>query len=124
LNYDLGVAQGPVWRSAFNAVEQVVSPRIEWLVKSEGFAVAVGLAQTVQRDMVRRSERISRRAWHLLNLPAGSDVNRLLAQMGSVQRQVRELEKRVEDAAQGWPEEVILGGPPGRPDGGSRAHPS
>jgi hypothetical protein len=44
--------------------------------------------------------------------------------MGSVQRQVRELEKRVEDVAHGSPGEVTFGGPPGRPDGGSRARPS
>jgi hypothetical protein len=44
--------------------------------------------------------------------------------MGSVQRQVRELEKRVEDAAHGLPGEVNVGAPPGRPDGGSRARPS
>jgi hypothetical protein len=83
-------------------------------MRSEGFAVAVGLAQTVQRDVVKRTERLSRRAWHLINLPAGSDVNRLLAQMGSVQRQLRELEKRLEDVTNASPAEVAFGDPNGR----------
>jgi hypothetical protein len=120
------VGQGPIWRSAFDAVERTVGPQVDRLVRSEGFAVAVGLAQTVQRDVAKRTERLSRRAWHLVNLPAGSDVNRLLAQMGSVQRQVRELEKRLEDATNTSPGEprepgeVTLSGPTGRPNGGPR----
>jgi phage host-nuclease inhibitor protein Gam len=34
---------------------------------------------------------------HLLNLPAGSDVNRLLVQIAALEREVRELRKRLED---------------------------
>jgi len=32
-----------------------------------------------------------------MNLPAGSDVNRLMAQIGLLEREVRELRKQVED---------------------------
>jgi hypothetical protein len=118
------MGQRPIWRSAYDVVERAVGPPIDRLLRSESFAVAVGLAQTVQRDVIRRTERISRRAWHMVNLPAGSDVNRLLTQMGSVERQVRELEKRLEDATDGSSGEVTRSGPPGRPNGGPRARPT
>ena len=43
-----------------------------------------------------RSSAAPRRAWHLVNLPAGSDVNRLLDEIATLQRQVRDLEKRID----------------------------
>jgi hypothetical protein len=93
------MAEKPMWRSSFDVVERSLGSIIGRVTKSEALAVAVGLAQTVQRDVSRRAERASRRVLHLLNLPAGSDITRLLRQMGSVERQVRDLEKRLEDGA-------------------------
>ena len=68
---------------------------LDEIVRSEAFAIASGLARRAQRDARRAVERGSRRAWHLLNLPAGSDVNRLLDEIATLQRQVRDLEKRI-----------------------------
>jgi hypothetical protein len=39
---------------------------------------------------------LSARAWHLVNLPAGSDVSRLRAQIGALDREVRRLGLQLE----------------------------
>jgi septal ring factor EnvC (AmiA/AmiB activator) len=67
-------------------------------VQSEQFAVAAGLVSRAQRDFAQRSERASRQILHQLNLPAGSDMNRLLTQIGSLEREVRQLRKQLADA--------------------------
>lgn len=87
----------PAWRQGFDAIEAAVAPRLEGLVKSEQFQIAAGLVSAAQRDAQRRAERTMRRALHLWNLPAGSDVTRILNELGKLQRDVRELARRVDE---------------------------
>lgn len=89
----------PPWRQGFDAVERQLSPVLEGLVQSEQFAVAVGLAARVQRAMQDQASRSTRRVLHALNLPAGTDVTRILNELGQLKRQVRELSSQL-DAAQ------------------------
>jgi hypothetical protein len=88
----------PMWRRLVARVDAAVTPRADELVSSEAFAVAVGLSRQMQLEVQRRVERASRQTWHALNLPAGSDVNRLLGEIAALRRQVRDLDKRVGDA--------------------------
>jgi hypothetical protein len=86
----------PLWRQAFDAAERAVTPRAENLVRTPGFHVGVALvrrAQTLAKDSARG---LTARAWHLINLPAGSDVSRLRAQIGSLDREVRRLSLQLE----------------------------
>ena len=87
----------PQWRQAFDAVERRVTPHAENLVRTPGFATGVALvrrAQNLARDSARG---LSARAWHLLNLPAGTDVSRLRAQLGALDREVRRLTVQLEN---------------------------
>lgn len=86
----------PIWRQSFDAVERAIGPPLTEVVNSEAFAVAVGLAAQVRKRAQRQAERMTRRLLHQANLPAGSDINRLLAEIGKLQTQVRELSKQVE----------------------------
>lgn len=94
-------AAQPLWRQGFDAVEGALRPRLEELVATEHFAVAAGVLTQVQRTAQRATERATRRVLHSLNLPAGSDVNRILAELGRLERQLgslrRELEKGKRD---------------------------
>ena len=90
----------PAWRQAFDTAEAAVAPALEQLMKSEQFQVAMGLVTSAQRSVQERAERNMRRALHLWNLPAGSDVTRILNEIGKLQRDVRELAKQV-DATKG-----------------------
>ena len=101
----------PLWRQAFDAAEKRVTPHAESLVRTPQFATGVGLlrrAQNIAKDTARG---VSARAWHLVNLPAGSDLARLRAQIGALDREVRRLtvqlenERRTRPAADTTPEE-------------------
>jgi hypothetical protein len=86
----------PRWRQVFDAAERAVAPRAESLVRTPGFSVGVGLlrrAQSAARDSLQGA---TARAWHLVNLPAGSDISRLRAQIGSLDREVRRLTLQLE----------------------------
>ena len=94
----------PMWRQGFDTVEQAVAPRLTEVVNSEQFAIAAGIVTRAQRTARRSAERTTRRLLHLANLPAGSDVTRLLNEIGALQAQVRELSRQVErSAAEGRP---------------------
>ena len=90
----------PVWRRAFDAAESTVSPRVDGVVKGEPFQIAVGLATQARKAVQGRAERTMRRALHTWNLPAGSDVTRILNELGRLQREVRALARRVDMLAE------------------------
>jgi hypothetical protein len=86
----------PLWRQAYDAVDKAVTPRAESFVRTPTFATGATVlrrAQTVARGTARG---LTARAWHLLNLPAGSDVSRLRAQIGALDREVRRLTVQLE----------------------------
>jgi hypothetical protein len=88
----------PAWRQGFDAVERELAPRLEALVRSEPFAVAVGLVTRGQRIVEGEMARATRRMLHRFNLPAGTDVSRILHEIGQLRVQVRELTAELEAA--------------------------
>ena len=85
-----------LWRQAYDAVDKAVTPHAESLVRAPGFALGTGLLRRA-RVLARGSARgVSARAWHLLNLPAGTDVSRMRAQLGALDREVRRLSVQLE----------------------------
>ena len=59
------------WKRVFDLVDARVSPVINELARSQDVAVLLALGVRAQREIERRAEQLSRRALHLLNLPAG-----------------------------------------------------
>jgi hypothetical protein len=92
--------QRPLWRKAFDSVERAIAPGLESTVRSEGFADVATVLMRMQAAMTRSTERAMRRALHMWNLPAGSDVKRVSEQIASLERRIRDLAKRVEDLAE------------------------
>lgn len=86
----------PKWRQTFDAIEREVTPRLDTVIRSEQFAVATGLAAQMQRRVAKQAARNTRRMLHLLNLPAGTDVTRLLNEIGQLKAQVRTLSAQIE----------------------------
>ncbi|WP_104528330.1 hypothetical protein [Blastococcus saxobsidens] len=87
----------PLWRQAYDAVEKAVTPKAEELVRTDNFALGVALARRVT-TLARSSARdLTARAWHLVNLPAGSDIHRLRTQIGALDREVRRLTVALEN---------------------------
>jgi hypothetical protein len=86
----------PRWRQAFDTAERAVAPRAERFVRTPAFHVGVSLLRRAQ-GVARGSARdLTARAWHLVNLPAGSDIGRLRAQIGALDREVRRLSLQLE----------------------------
>ena len=85
------MAEIPDWRRAFNAVERNVSPRVEALVHSDEFAQMTAVIARRRRLAGNRVNAIAALVWHLMNLPAGTDMQRLRMQVGALDREVRRL---------------------------------
>jgi hypothetical protein len=117
------MADQPVWRQGFDAVEHELSPRLEAVVRSEEFAVAVGLAARVQRTIEGELSRTTRRILHRLNLPAGSDVTRILNEIGQLRLQIRDLQADLDEARAELARRAAADAapPPRRPAAGRKA---
>jgi polyhydroxyalkanoate synthesis regulator phasin len=85
-----------LWRQAFDAIDRRVSRPVEAGVRTDAFTDALALGVRARDRVGREVERRTRRALHLLNLPAASDIKHLREQVASLQRDVRELSRDVE----------------------------
>jgi hypothetical protein len=85
----------PLWRRTLIDADRRAAPLIARVQRSDEFATVVGVNQKLRRSVARLGTRTSRRALHLLNLPAGTDITRLLVHIASVEREIRELRKVV-----------------------------
>jgi hypothetical protein len=86
----------PLWRRAYDQLDKELSPRIDALVRSESFLREIGRLSAVRRQARSQVSTVASRVWHLVNLPAGSDVARLTGQVGALDRQVRNLTLQLE----------------------------
>lgn len=79
----------PGWRQAYDAAERSVAPRVDALVHTVEFADLTAVIARVRRLVGSQVNGVSARLWHVMNLPAGTDVARLRMQVGALDRQVR-----------------------------------
>ena len=86
----------PVWRKPYDAAERVVAPRAEALVHSGQFATVSAAIFGLRRAVGGGVNGVASRVWHLVNLPAGTDVHRLRTQIGALDRDVRRLSLQLE----------------------------
>lgn len=89
----------PAWRRVVDGVERRVAGPLEGAVQHDAFGVTVSIAHRAVHAVRSRTERGSRRLLHLLNVPAASDVNRLLTHIAAVERELRELRGAVDAGA-------------------------
>jgi polyhydroxyalkanoate synthesis regulator phasin len=87
----------PLWRQGYDAVESSVGPQLEQLVASEQFSQALGVLSQLRREFEQRASRTTRHLLHRFNLPAGSDMTRLLNEIGELKKQVRKLSEQLEE---------------------------
>jgi hypothetical protein len=92
------VAEPPaLWRRAFDAAERTVAPTLESLVRTDEYARVAATVTWAQAAVRHRLADTSAAVWHLVNLPAGTDLARLRAQVGALDREVRRLTLRLEE---------------------------
>jgi hypothetical protein len=85
-----------MWRRVFDALERPVGETLENLVQTEGFADTVAHATKLQEKSRRGFERVTREVLHLINLPSATDVKRAEQRLASLERQLRDLTKQLE----------------------------
>jgi hypothetical protein len=90
------VSDAPRWRQAYDVVDKAVTPRAEAFVRTPTFAQGAAVVQRAQKLARSTVRGVTARAWHLVNLPAASDVSRLRAQIGALDREVRRLTLQLE----------------------------
>jgi hypothetical protein len=80
------MAQPPLWRRLYDTAERTVAPRLESVVRTGHFARGAALAGWAQATARTQVAAFSARVWHLVNLPTGTDIGRLRAQIGALDR--------------------------------------
>ena len=88
----------PGLRDLSSRVEKLAAPLAIDLTHSGEFAQAVAILASVQKTVRTEVDKLAARAWHAVNLPAGTDVQRLKQQVGSLDREVRLLSLELQQA--------------------------
>jgi hypothetical protein len=86
----------PLWRQAFDGVERRVAAPVDQVVRSDVFSDTVALGLRAGNWAQSQVERRTRRALHLVNVPAATDVKRLSEQLAALHREVRRLQRQIE----------------------------
>jgi hypothetical protein len=90
------MTEKPQWRKSYDALERLLAPTAEALVHSGEFAHVAAALFGVRRAVGNGVNGVAARVWHLVNLPAGTDVHRLRKQIGALDRDVRRLSLQLE----------------------------
>jgi polyhydroxyalkanoate synthesis regulator phasin len=88
------MAERPLWRQAFDAVDRRIAGPVEGAARSDAFGDLLALTVRAERRLQREVERRTRRVLHFANLPTATDVRRLSEQVAELRRELRELEER------------------------------
>lgn len=89
-------SDAPLWRQLFDSAERAITPRAEGLVRTSEFSKGAALAARARAAGRAQVAGISSRVWHAVNLPAGTDIARLRAQVGALDRELRRLRMQLE----------------------------
>jgi hypothetical protein len=81
----------PLWLKVVLRAERAIGEPVEWAVRTDTYFDVVTKVTRVTAKAKGTAEGASRRALHLLNLPAGSDVRRLREQLSRVERRLSAL---------------------------------
>ena len=91
----------PLWLRLVLRMERKLAGPVESAVHSGAyFDVVAGLNRT-KAKVTDAVEGVSKRAWHLANLPAGTDIRRVRQQLAGVERRLIQISKELEEQRSG-----------------------
>jgi hypothetical protein len=90
-------ANQPLWLRAVIRLERAIGEPIESAVRSDAYFDLVSTTTRVRRKVGGAAEGVSRRALHMLNLPAGSDIRRMRQQLSRMERRLNQLSHDVSE---------------------------
>jgi len=94
-------ASQPLWLKAVIKFERVIGEPVEKAVRSDTYFDILTEARRNHRRLAHAVEGVSKRALHLLNLPAGTDIRRVREQLNRMERRLTEVTKELEDLQAG-----------------------
>src|SRR5260370_39116496 len=89
------------WRRASEAAEGAMARRVASVVHSPAFVATAGWATHARARVRAGLAQAGEGMWHLVNLPAASDITRLRRQLGALDRDVRHLTLELERLGHG-----------------------
>jgi hypothetical protein len=75
----------------------MLGSRVEQAVHSDAYFDLVTELNRTKALLTATVEGFSKRIWHLANLPAGTDVRRVRAQLARMERRIVELSKELDE---------------------------
>ena len=85
------IPQNPMWRRAFDAVEQPARQRLEAAVGTQEFASVAMMLLSAWTTVGKTSRAASTRLLHMANIPAHADLRRISRQLGSIEGKIDKL---------------------------------
>src|SRR3954447_3101651 len=89
-------ADPPLWLKLVLRMERAVGGPVEAAVHSDAYFDVVAELNRGSRRLTDAMESASRRALHLLNLPAGTDIRRVREQLARMDRRLLQMAKELE----------------------------
>ena len=98
-------ASSPLWLRVVLRAERTIGAPAEAAVRSDAYFDVVAQVNKTTARLSGAVEGVSKRGWHLLNLPAGSDIRRLRQQLARMERRLDQLSNHVAelDESEPWP---------------------
>ena len=87
----------PLWLKLVLRAERMLGSRVEQAVHSDAYFDLVTELNRTKALLTATVEGFSKRIWHLANLPAGTDVRRVRAQLARMERRIVELSKELDE---------------------------
>jgi hypothetical protein len=88
-------ANQPLWLTAVQRLERLIGEPVEAAVRTDTYFDAVTTINRARRKTIGLVEGVSKRAWHMVNLPAGTDVRRMREQLARMERRLNQLGEEV-----------------------------
>jgi hypothetical protein len=88
-------ANQPLWLRAVLRLERAIGEPIESAVHSDTYFDVITATTRIRRTVLGTAEGVSKRALHLLNLPAGSDIRGMRQQLARMERRLNQLSHEV-----------------------------
>jgi hypothetical protein len=90
------MTMAPLWRQAFDLVERPLASAAESWVQTDAFMDLTATAFKVQRRLAADVQRASEQWLALWGLPSRADAVKLMNQVGSLDRELRDLRRRLD----------------------------
>ncbi len=87
----------PLWKRVFDAVERGAGPALTKTLSNQDVLEMMTLATAVRRRAEADLAEVARRGLHLFNLPAGTDISKVSHQVAGLEREIRQLNRRIEE---------------------------